>query len=133
MPIVEIDLSTAGLIAAGEYVGNVNSVRYQVKTGESWNFEGTDDVDFDTWKGFGDDKRRLQYSISLPNQPSVFHEFYLVPKALPFLKNFFKACGVLGRGGFDPEAPVGKQVGVRVGIKDDPTYGEQNTFSFFRV
>ena len=49
------------------------------------------------------------------------------------LKNFFKACGVLEKGKFDPEAPVGRQVGIKAGVKDDPTYGEQNTISFFKV
>jgi hypothetical protein len=134
MPIVPIDVTTAGLIKEGQYVATVQSVKYQIKTGEKWNADGTTDTDFDTWSAYGADSKRLHYTIAVPSQGNVFHDLYVMDKALGFVKEFFKKCNApFSKEGFDPEAPVGKQIGLEIGIKDEPDWGERNTIKFLKA
>lgn len=134
MPLLEIDLTAVGLLPEGDYVGVVSKLDYQVKTGEKWNADGTSTVDFDNFKNVPTSNKRLHYSISVPGKGNVFADFYLMENALGFIKGFVKACGVeFSRQGFDPESVLQKQVGLKIGIQEDPLYGDKNTISYYKV
>lgn len=127
MPYVPIDLTTVGLIPAGEYVGTVVKLSYQVKVGEKWNLEGTADVEPSVWNEADDKVKRLHFSISIPEKGYIFYDLYVAENARGFLKSFLKACDVpFDKKGFDPDACIGKQIGVSIIIEDDPLYGERN-------
>lgn len=127
MPKLSIDLTTTGLIPEGEHVAIVQNLEYQVKTGSSWNYEGTTTVQsFDDYEGF---EQRLRYTFNIPGKGNIYQDFYLKESALPFLKNFLIAAGVpFKKDGFDPEEALGKQVSLVIIYKDDG-YGIKNVIS----
>ena len=54
MPRIPLDVTSAGVIPAGDYVGTISALKYQIKTGEKWNKDGTSDTDGETFSSFGD-------------------------------------------------------------------------------
>ena len=127
MAIVDIDVTGAGLMPAGEYVAVVQKLEYQVKSGLKWNQEGTQTVELEEWLRWGIDKRRLHYTLAIPGKGILFHELYVTPESLVFLKRFLRATGVdYSKSGFDPEAAVGKNIGLSIIIKEDPLYDDTN-------
>jgi len=127
MPIVDVDVTTAGLIPAGDHQAIVAKLEYQVKSGEKWNQDGTQTVELEEWKKWGVDKKRLHYSLSIPGKGMLFHDLYVMPTALGFVKTFLKATGVsFTKEGFNPEEAVGRNIGISVIIKEDADYGDTN-------
>lgn len=134
MPIVDIDVTTAGLIPDGDYVCNVNGLKYQVshtkKTDgtdkNSWKKDDYSDVDFDSWSKADVSAKRLHYTLGVPGHGNLFHDLYMMESARGFIKQFMVACGVAPtKAGFDPESVIGKQIGVKVGI-DSSQENESN-------
>lgn len=134
MPIVEIDVTTAGLIPDGDYICNVNGLKYQVSHAKktdgtdksSWKKDDFSDVDFDTWNKADRNSKRLNYTIGVPGHGNYFHTLYMMESASGFLKTFLVACGCPPtKQGFDPEAPVGKQVGIQFGIQANTVNGNE--------
>lgn len=134
MPTFDIDLTTVGLIEEGTYVGTINKVEYQIKEGEKWNKDGVITVDRETFEAYPKaDNARLHLTIGIAGKGHIFHDLYLTKNALGFLQQFCKAAGVTyGKSGFNPDDFWGKQVGVRVGIKEDD-YGTKNTYVFTKA
>jgi hypothetical protein len=133
---VPTDLTKANLIDAGDYIGNVSKLNYQVKTGDKWNQEGTSTVTCEEWTAAppvgdnGKSIRRLQFVIGIPGKGNHFNDLYTDG----FIQQFMKATDTpYDKDGYDPDEAVGKQVAVEVGIVDDPEYGMQNTFKYSQV
>lgn len=131
MPIVELDVTMGNLIPDGDYICNINGLKYQISTEKktdgsgksSWKKEDTQDVDFETWNKTDRNTKRLHYTLGVPGHGNLFDDLYMMESASGFVKNFFASSGCPAtKAGFDPEAPVGKQIGVKVGI--DMSQGE---------
>ena len=135
MPRIPLDVTTAGVIPAGDYVGTISTLKYQIKTGDKWNKDGTSDTDGETFQSFGDDKRRLHYTILIPGKGNIFHDLYLMPAAAGFVQQFLKSAGVgYDKTGFDPEEAVGKEIGLQIAVEDVADYGPRNLVSkFYKV
>ena len=134
MPIIPLDVTIAGLIPEGQHTATVAKLDYQIKTGDKWNKDGTSTTTFDEWSKFDAQRKRLHYVISVPGRGNIFHDLYVMESAAGFVQSFLKACGVpYSKEGFDAEACIGRQVGINMGIKEDPNYGPQNTFTFYKV
>ena len=137
MPKVGVDLTAVNLMAIGTYTCQVQKLEYQISTGikddgsgkSSWKKDTTQVVDFAAWNSVEDSKRRLHYTVSVPNKGNIFADFYMMENCRGFLQGFMKACGVTyDKDGFDPEEALGKPVTCEVGQEDDPTYGPSNTY-----
>lgn len=128
---VDVDLTAVGVIPDGEYVATVTKLSYQVKVGENWNREGTQDVDYSTWMTFAKDKRRLHFMLMVPGKGSAWHDLYMMDSAAGFAKEFMVAARVsFDKSGFEPEEAIGKQLLLGVTIKDDGVHGPRNEFRF---
>ena len=123
---IELDLTQVGMIPDGDHVVLVQKLERQVKVGDKWNKDGTKTVPPEEFAVAERDCKRLHFTLMITGKGSIWHDLYLGEKSLPFLKNFMKATGVnITKDGFDPDEAVGKQVGINVATKEDPTYGAQ--------
>ncbi len=134
---IPTDLSTANLIKDNDYVGNVVKLEYQIKTGDSWNQEGTETVNFEEFSQATNDKlKRLHYTISVPDsgKGNIFHDLYMQENCAGFMLAFMKACNVeFDADGYDPDDAIGKQVNIEVTTIETEEWGYQNNFKFSKV
>lgn len=123
MPKFDLDLTSAGLVPEGRHIAVVQKLQYQVKVGEKWNQEGTLDVDYEAFKSYSEDDKRLHFTLQIPDVGVMFHTLYFKPTALGFMKTFLLAAGVNISEGFDPEDALGSFVTLVVIHKDEGEYG----------
>ncbi len=107
-PVFNIDLTKADVVPEGDYVATIKSVTAkESKAGDSTNFN---------------------WMLALPslNGRTLFH---LTNSKIPSrIKEMMDAAKVAyTEVGFDPDQAVGAQINIKVGMKDDPVYGLQNT------
>lgn len=107
MPKFDIDLTTADVIADGDYVAIIK--RAEVRD----NKEGT--------------SQYVSWLLQIPTagNRTIFHATsFSVPRMVKAMMDASKTP--YDTSGFDPDGAIGKQINIRVGQKDDPTYGIQN-------
>lgn len=106
---VDIDVTNVGVIPDGDYVGTVES--FELRTSKK-----PDGGQYISWRFFVPDAGQ-----------SVFHITSLKPTALFGIKDLLDACGVeYDESGFDLDGCVGKEIGLRIIINEDPDYGTRN-------
>ena len=110
MPKFDIDLTTADVIADGDYLAIIKKVEVKdAKDGLS---------KYASWQlALPDNGNRMLFHITSFKAPSMIKTIMDAAKA-PYDKT-----------GFDPDVAVGQQIYIRVGTKDDPTYGLQNVIT----
>lgn len=109
MAIFDIDLTTADLMPDGDYVATISKVEPKISGDQSKNPGSV----------------YLSWMLKLTTGKVMFHN---TPMSFPsMVKSMMDASKTpYTPNGFDPDLAVGKQVNIRVGTKDDPTYGLQN-------
>lgn len=125
MGIFDIDLAKVRQgIADGSHTATIQKVEYQVKTGASWNNEGTTNVLREEFTNSDPDLSRMHLTLNVPGQGNIWHDLYFSDKSLGFVKSFYKAlgCGL-------SEDITGRTVGITVATIEDPKYGEQTRIS----
>jgi len=135
MPLIPVDVTTANIIPSGNYKAIVRGLTYQIKTGEKWNKDGTTEVMFEEWLKHPLDLRRVHLILLIAEKGLLFHQLYMVETAAGFMAAFLRATKVpITKEGFDIELSIEKEVGVDVGIIDDPAYEPRNVINkFFKV
>lgn len=114
MAIVQVDLEKeTALIPDGDYV--VTITKADIKIPEGVNDKGDAKSPYINFQFYFPDLQKSIFSIVSFKAP---HQ----------MKKIADAADVhYGTEGFDTNDFLGKQVGVQIGMKDDPTYGPQNT------
>ena len=130
MPKLAVDLTAVNLVPEGNHEALITDVKYQVKTGEKWNNEGTTTVSFEDWLPYPLEKRRIHLTLQ-PQTPGVnqflWHDLYMIPTAAGFVKDWVRAAGVyFDKDGYDPDEFAGKTVGVSVIIKEETPGMQRN-------
>lgn len=132
MPLIPIDVTAVNIIPPANYKAIVRGLTYQVKVGEKWNKEGIAEMPFEEWMKYPEDHRRIHLLILIPEKGLLFHDLYMVETARGFLSAFLRAAHVpFDKNGFDIELAVEKEIGVDVGVTDDPEYEPRNIINKF--
>lgn len=102
---IEIDLTSVGVIPDGDYTATIQSA--EIKTSEAGN-------------------TYIKWRVMVPSHGNIFHNTTLKEGALFGIKTLLDAAGVkCTKEGFDYNEAVGKQIGIKIATKEDPTYGAQ--------
>jgi len=113
---VRVDVTKAGMVPEGIHDAQVTGCKYQIKTGEKWNKDGTKTVEFPEWDAASDSPRRTQMVVHVAGSGNMFYDLYDQENCAFMFNNFLKACGVeFDENGYDLEETVGSHIKVEVG------------------
>lgn len=108
MPVLDIDLTSIGVIKDGTYVATI--------------------VSQETKQSKSGDGSYINWVLFIPEQnQNIFHITSLKPAALFGLKNLLVAAGVsISNTGFNTDDAIGKQVNITIVTVESPEFGMQS-------
>jgi len=125
MGILDIDLTkVSDGVGEGAHTGTIQKVEYQIKTGQKWNNKGTTTVSQEDFNNADPNLARMHITINIPGQGNIWHDLYFSEKSLGFAKSFYKALGC----GLNEDI-LGKTIGIKVALKEDPGYDVKATIT----
>jgi hypothetical protein len=132
---IPVDISAAGLFAEASYMGTIQKVEYQKKTGDKWNKDGTSTISFDEFVSLPmDNMKRARVTIAVDGKQNIWHDLYMGETSQGFVKEILDAARVTyDKSGYDLEELLNKSVGIKATIVEEAGYAAKNVFRFYKV